>query len=36
LLSSVTPSARQPPPLEPIYLRPVNITLPKAVQNREP
>ena len=36
LLSSVPPSARQPPPLEPIYLRPVNITLPKAVQNREP
>ena len=36
LLLSVPPSARQSPPLEPIYLRPVNITLPGAVKAREP
>ena len=35
-LLSVAPSARQIPPLEPIYLRPVNITLPGAVKAREP
>ena len=34
-LLSIPLSACQPPPLEPIYLRPVNITLPGAVKNRE-
>ena len=30
-LLTVLPASRLPPPLEPIYLRPVSITLPKAV-----
>ena len=32
----VPPAARQAPPLEPIYLRPVNVTLPGAVRACEP
>ena len=32
----LAPSTRLSPPLEPIYLRPVNVTLPGAVKAREP